>query len=78
MLVGGVGGIQTCTEGRGTIQLESVYKGCKYTLTLKDILYILRNKNNLISLGCWEAAGGKYTGHNGKLTLTTKSGSHIV
>jgi len=77
-LVGGVSSIKMHAEGQGTIQLKSVYKGQKYTLTLKDILYIPRNKNNLISLGHWEAAGGKYTGHNGKLMLTTKSGSHIT
>ena len=77
-LVGGVGGIQTCAEGRGTIVLESVYDGQKYTLTLRDVLYIPGNKNNLISLGRWEAAGGKYIRHDGKLTLTAKSRSHIA
>jgi hypothetical protein len=77
-LVGGVGGIQTRAKGCGTIELESVCEGRKYTLTLNDVLYIPGNKNNLISLGRWEAAGGKYTGHDGKLTLTAKSGSHVV
>jgi len=56
-LVGGVGGIKTCAAGRGTITLESTYNGQKYTLVLKDVLYIPRNKNNLISLGHWEAMG---------------------
>ena len=78
MLVGGIGGIQMHAEGHRTIELESVYKGCKYTLTLNDILYIPRNKNNLISLRCWEAAGGKYAACHGKLTFTTKSGTHIT
>jgi hypothetical protein len=77
-LVGGVSGIKTCTKGQGTIKLESVHEGHRYSLTLKDVLYIPRNKNNLISLGCWKAAGGEYTGHNGKLMLTAKSGSHIA
>lgn len=77
-MVGGVGGIKTHTEGQGTVQLKSIFKGQKYTLTLKDILYIPGNKNNLISLGCWEAAGGEYAAHNGKLTLTAKSGSHVT
>jgi hypothetical protein len=76
--VGGVGGIQTRTEGCGTIELKLVCEGHKYTLTLNDVLYIPGNRNNLISLGRWEAAGGKYTGHNGELTLTVKSGSHIA
>jgi len=51
MKVEGVGGIQMCAEGHGTIELELVCEGHKYTLTLNDILYIPRNKNNLISLG---------------------------
>ena len=78
MKVGGIGGIQMHAKGHETVELELVCKGCKYTLMLNDILYIPGNKNNLISLGHWEAMGGKYTGHNGKLTLTTKSGSHII
>jgi hypothetical protein len=78
MLVGGIDGIQMHAEGHRTIELESVYKGCKYTLTLNDILYIPRNKNNLISLRCWKAAGGKYAACHRKLTLTTKSGTHIA
>jgi len=77
-LVGGVGSIKTYAKGRGTIQLKLVYNRQKYSLMLKDVLYIPGNRNNLISLGHWEATGGKYTGHNGKLMLTTKSGSHVV
>jgi hypothetical protein len=45
---------------------------------LQDVLYIPGNKNNLISLEHWEAAGGKYTGYKGMLMLTTKSGIPIA
>ena len=76
--VGGVSGIQTRAKGRGTVELESTCNGQKYSLTLKDVLYIPGNKNNLISLGRWEAAGGEYTTHNGKLMLTAKSRSHVA
>jgi hypothetical protein len=51
IMVRGIGGIKTHTEGRGTVQLESTCNGQKFTLTLKDILYIPNNKNNLIFLG---------------------------
>jgi hypothetical protein len=53
--VGGVSGIQMCAKGCGTIELELVYEGCKYMLMLNDVLYIPRNKNNLVSLGCWSS-----------------------
>jgi hypothetical protein len=51
-LVGGVSSIKMHTKGQGTIKLESVHEGHRYSLILKDILYIPGNKNNLISLGC--------------------------
>jgi hypothetical protein len=73
ILMGGVGGIKTQAKGRGTVILESTYKGHKYTLMLKDILYIPRNKNNLISLGKWEAMGSMFEAHKGKLMLTSES-----
>jgi hypothetical protein len=74
-MVGGVGGIKTHAEGRGTVQLESTCNRQKFTLTLKDVLYIPNNKNNLISLECWEAAGGRYAAHDGMLMLSTKNGN---
>ncbi len=77
-LVGGIGGIKTHAKGRGTVTLESTYEGRKYTLTLKDVLYIPGNKNNLISLGRWEAAGGAFEAHKGKLTLTAESGKRVA
>jgi hypothetical protein len=77
-MVGGVGGIKTHAEGRGTVQLEPTCNRRKYILTLQDVPYIPGNKNNLISLGHWEAAGGKYTSCKGMLMLTTESGNPIV
>jgi hypothetical protein len=47
-------------------------------LTLEDVLYILNNRNNLISLGQWDTAGGRYAGGGGTLTLITKDGKSIA
>ena len=49
--VAGVGNKQANVEGKGTIELESTYKGNKYLLRLDDVLYVPGNQNNLISLG---------------------------
>ena len=77
-LVGGIRGIKTHAAGRGTISLESNCNGRKYTLTLQDVLYIPGNKNNLISLRCWEAVGGEYAARKGMLTLTMENGHPVV
>jgi hypothetical protein len=58
----GVGGIITCAEGRGTVQIISLQKGGLYKLTLNDVLYIPDNRNNLLSLGQWAQAGNQFTG----------------
>ena len=76
--VAGVGNNKANVEGRGTIELESLYKGHKYLLRLDDVLYIPSNRNNLISLGRWDKAGGRYTGGGGVLTLITKDGKQIA
>jgi hypothetical protein len=70
--VSGVGNMKTKAKGRGIVELTSSYKGRKYILELKDVLYIPTNRNNLISLGKWDKAGGKYIGGGGSLTLITK------
>ena len=36
-------------------------------LMLEDVLYIPTNKQNLISLGRWDKAGGQYMGGDGQL-----------
>ena len=56
-------------KGRGTVELVSKYMGQMYTLTLNDILHIPSNKNNLILLGRWDAAGGTYKSDTGVLKL---------
>ena len=74
----GVGNNQAQAIGRGTIELESSCHGNKYLLRLEDVLHIPSNRNNLISLGRWDKAGGQYTSGGGVLTLTTKDGQHIT
>ena len=71
--VSGVGNVKTKAEGRGTVELNSSYGGKNYILELKNVLYIPTNRNNLISLGRWDKAGGYYTGGGGTLVLTTKN-----
>ena len=70
--VTGVGGIRTNIQGKGTVILESGYKGSTYILRLKDILHIPANKNNLISLRHWDNAGGTYKSDARTLKLAMK------
>ena len=76
--VAGVGNNKAKVEGRGTIELESLCNGNKYLLKLDDVLYIPSNRNNLISLGRWDTAGGRYIGGGGSITLITKDGRHVA
>jgi hypothetical protein len=76
--VSGVGNNKAKIEGRGTVELESINNGYKYLLKLEDVLYIPSNRNNLISLGRWDQAGGRYTGGGGALTLITKDGKQVA
>ena len=76
--VAGVGNVQTCAKGRGTIILESTYKGFRHNLRLQDTLYIPTNQNNLLSLGRWERDGRTCILGNGTLTLIERDGEHIA
>jgi hypothetical protein len=76
-IVSGVGDKKTKAKGRGTVELKSSFKGRKYTLELQNVLYIPTNRNNLISLGRWDKAGGSYKGGGGLLTLITRSGTPV-
>ena len=76
--VAGVGNNHAIVEGRGTIELESTYKDYKYLLRLENVLHIPSNRNNLISLGHWDHAGGRYTGGGGAIILVTKDGKHVA
>jgi len=60
--VSGVGNIKTEAKGRGTVELMSTYNDKDYILEFENVLYIPTNRNNLISLGRWDKAGGRYTG----------------
>lgn len=73
-VIGGTGCSTARAEGRGTIELESQCEGKKYVVTLLDVLYMPGNKFNLFSLGRWAAAGGRFIGEDGALSLISKSG----
>ena len=76
--IGGMGSSNARVEGRGTIELESQCEGKKYAMTLQDVLYIPSNKHNLLSLGKWTAAGGRFIGGDGTLSLISKSGKCVA
>ena len=73
----GVGRNKAKVEGKGTIEIQSQYKGHTYKLKLQNVLHIPTNRNNLLSLGRWDAAGGSYTGGGGKIILKNKAGQII-
>jgi hypothetical protein len=58
--------------------LANVDGGGSTVRTIHNVLYILNNYNNLISLGRWDASGGQYQGGNGVLLLITKDGHTIA
>jgi hypothetical protein len=74
----GVGRNKTKAEGRGNIELRAQYGNNTYILKLQNVLYIPTNRNNLLSLGRWDAAGGKYVGGQGQLTLKNKEGNIVA
>lgn len=56
----GVGNSKTIIEGQGVVLLKSCQNGQVFTLWLENVLYIPTNRNNLLSLGRWDDAGGSY------------------
>ena len=76
--VRGVGDVTTKAKGCGTVELESECNGVTYLLKLEDVLYIPTNRNNLISLGRWDNAGGCHMGGKGTLTLIAKNRKHVA
>jgi hypothetical protein len=76
--VAGVGNVKASAIGRGTVELVSQCDGQTYILRLEDVLHIPSNRNNLISLGRWDNAGGRYIGGDGYLTMITKDGKRIA
>jgi Reverse transcriptase (RNA-dependent DNA polymerase)/GAG-pre-integrase domain/Integrase core domain len=74
----GVGDLKAKAEGKGTIELESRYKNKTFILKLENVLHIPTNRNNLISLGKWDAAGGRYIGGGGKIILENKNKTPVA
>jgi hypothetical protein len=72
-VVTGVGGKQAPIFSQGTVELNLTYGSKDYILRLKDILYIPGQKNNLISLGRWDAAGRRYIGGSRNLTSSQRT-----
>jgi hypothetical protein len=52
--------------------------GEEHNLYLQNVLHVPGTRNNLISLGRWDVAGGCYLGGHGQLTLMTKNGKAIA
>ena len=76
--VTGVGNTSVQAEGEGTIELESEINGQKFIIKLNDVLYIPSNKQNLLSLGRWDKAGGRYIGGQNQLILISKDGENVA
>src|SRR6267142_5462906 len=60
--VSGVGQQSVCAYGRGMVTLELCCARQKYSIQLENVLYVPETKNNLFSLGRWEANGRYYSG----------------
>ena len=73
-----VSSIKAQSQGRGNVELKSIVDRKTYLSKLEDVLYVPTIKHNLISLGCWDKAGGQYMGGRGVINLVTKNGTHIV
>ena len=78
MPVTGVGNVKAQAQDRGMVRLKSMINGETCVLMLEDVLYIPTNKHNLIFLGRWDKAGGRYMGGDGKINLVTKNGKHVA
>ena len=76
--IAGVGQLKAHVKGCGTVQLQSLYKGCIIILKLTNVLYVLENQHNLLLLSRWDQDGHCYIGHQGQLTLFTKEGRGVV
>jgi hypothetical protein len=68
-----VGGNEAVIAGYGTIKLISTYNGQEYLLQMEDIIHVPGMWNNLILLGQWDTAEGRYSGGGGRISLITKT-----
>jgi len=72
VLISGVGRLKTHMIGQGRVNLWSKCDGKMYILELHNVLHVLDNHNNLLSLGRWETVGCSYIVCDGILSLLTK------
>src|ERR1700676_4201279 len=77
-IVTSVGGKKAAAIGHGTVILISNCNGVNWTLKLENVLHIPGQRNNLISLGRWDKAGGTYQGGENKIILITKDGKRVA
>ena len=76
--VTGVGGKKAAVVGHGTVTLISNCNGVNWTLKLENVLHVPGQRNNLISLGRWDKAGGTYQGGENTIILITKDGKRVT
>src|SRR6202453_665188 len=76
--VTGVGGKKATAIGRGTVTLISNCSGVNWMLKLENVLHVPGQRNNLISFGRWDKAGGTYQGGKNKIILITKDGKRVA
>ena len=74
----GVSRKEAVIMGHGTVKLKLTCNSAGYILHLENILHVPGTRNNLISLGQWDAAGRHYNGRNGEITLVTKNGTLVA
>jgi hypothetical protein len=53
--IAGVGRLKAHAVGKGSVHLKLECDGRTYILELQNVLHVPNNRNNLLSLGQWEA-----------------------
>ena len=77
--ISGVGKLNTFGIARGTVYVHSECDGKPYVLQLNNVLHVPKNRNNLLSLGRWEAQHKrKIHIDDGRLTLQTNDGTSVA
>jgi hypothetical protein len=76
--VTGMDGTAAKIVGRRTVELILMCNSEEHILHLQHVLHVPGTRNNLISLGRWDAVGGRYQGAQGQITLITKNGKPIA
>lgn len=65
-------------EGRGTVELVSIINKQQITCKLKNVLYVPRASNNLVSITRLDREGGHAIMGKGKATLKVRGGRTIA